>query len=104
MRKSHLAQAVRNGDLAVVHVSRQNQVERPWFKPIENLREVTEQDPEIGRTRERVRVEPRSMAKERARVHACDPDGLPTYLEHDALILEQVRRLEITQVRLPGHR
>src|SRR4029077_3994797 len=79
--EAHLAARVGQGDLAVVHVSGEDEVEPAGLEPLEDARIVAEQDGEIRRAREAVRIELRPASHYEAWIGAGDPDAAATQLE-----------------------
>ena len=101
MREAKLAARIRHGDLTVVHVTREHEIERARLDPVERPREVAEQDAQVGVARERVRVDLGPAPQDHARMDACDPDLAAAQLEHDALVPQQDDGVEVAEVRRP---
>src|SRR5438094_6897574 len=74
MREQHLAPGVRQGDLTVVHVAGEDEVEAARFELVENAWVVAEEDREVRLVGQGVRVESGPAADDEPRIGACDPD------------------------------
>src|SRR3954453_4698982 len=95
MREAVLAlSAQRQPDLAVVHVPGKDEIECAGGKEVEDVREVAEQDAEVGAF---VDEAPRLRAPlpVRARIDADDLEALAARLERRALVHQQMRRRKL---------
>ena len=99
MREADLPARERERDLAVVHVSGEDEVEAARLELLEHPRVVAEQDREVGLAREPVRVEPGRPAHDQLRVGSRDPDAPAPQLEQPAVVAEQRGRLELAAGR-----
>src|SRR3954466_2083812 len=104
MREAKPSPRVRHGDLAVVHVTREHELEALRLELIEHPRVVAEQDPEVRLARERVRVRLLSPADDQAWMDSGDPDGAAAQLEELPLVAKEPYGTELAQVRGAGLR
>jgi hypothetical protein len=89
MGELDLPTGVRQADLTIVHVAREDEVERVRTQAVEHRGEVGEQDPQVGLLGEV------GLVIARARIVPGDPDAAAAQLEHPALVGEEHGRLQL---------
>src|SRR5437868_10451710 len=101
MREPEPPSGIRQGDLAVVHVAGEHEVEAPRLELVEYPREMAEQDLEVRVAGERVRIRLGPAADDQPRVCARDPDRAPAELDQLPLVAQQLDGAELTEIRRP---
>src|SRR5438128_6070814 len=96
MREAELPARERQRDLAVVHVSGEDELERARRQLVEDMREVTEENPQAG-----VRIDelprPGAAVSIRARIDADELNATSAHLDRLRFVDEQSRRSQIVQ-------
>src|SRR5205085_12062178 len=101
MREPEPPAWIRHGDLAVVHVAGEHEVESARLELVEHPREMAEQDPEVRVAGERVRIRLGPAADDQPRMCARDPDRASAELDQLPLVAQQPDRAELTEIRGP---